>query len=387
MRSYGSYMALLPTAAATDWSWTATSQNQLCAGIINNPSTRQEATAFAIGPCGQGGAATGPSAYLQSEVVGLSYVDEDTYLTCASRGSCAADMKVISGSGLGYRDYDVVNGADGTKFGYTMTGNVCGDLDTVGGYVGVASYLNTGTKEIRTKTNRFYAATPTGPVDRVARGASNDGAPAGPFTGCITEATNGACDGPDRVFKPSEFKFSVFGYLSGSSYNDTVVAGQNGFPAGMDHFGLRVKLSTVGFDASDLKVNNRTYTEAQTGEDVTSLSFAHERGGLHLDFPTQYNIGSVGSMSSGVDTVMDVEATKTIKIKVHGADSSGQFVYIDYLFETAGMGEGKYFIYDPTIQSTEGDLDTGTISSGAATQSPAAMAAITLAGCAVAFLV
>jgi hypothetical protein len=68
---------------------------------------------------------------------------------------------------------------------------------------------------------------------------------------------------------------------------------------------------------------------------------------------------------------MALTATKTVKIKVHGASQAEQFVFIDYLFESESLGAGTYFIYDPTVSevasgsgSSDGSSTSGSSSSG-----------------------
>ena len=99
-------------------------------------------------------------------------------------------------------------------------------MSSVGLYVGVASYLNTGPVEIKTDVNKFYMATASNSdrVDRSGADGSSIGAPVGPFHACIAGVKGGNCDGV-RSFKKSEYKFSVFGYASGADYDTTVVAG------------------------------------------------------------------------------------------------------------------------------------------------------------------
>ena len=146
-------------------------------------------------------------------------------------------------------------------------------LQLVGGYVGIASYLNTGTKDIKTNSNTVFVAT----HDRTSRkdrssdaepmSDSNIGAPKGPFKICISEVGSDKSCGKERVFNPSAYKFSIFGYISVMP-----TAGADGFPAGMDHLGLRMKLSTVGFEVESIKVNNKDYDEASLHKvDVTQL--------------------------------------------------------------------------------------------------------------------
>ena len=120
-----------------------------------------------------------------------------------------------------------------------MTGNV-GDLSTGGVYNGIASYLNTGPVDISTPANILYMATAssTARVNRVADGGSPIGVQLAHSTLVSLTSTQGATvTMPTPKLWPSEFKFSVFGYAAGDAYNTAVVAGQNGFPAGMDRLG------------------------------------------------------------------------------------------------------------------------------------------------------
>ena len=117
----------------------------------------------------------------------------------------------------------------------------------------------------------------------------------------------------------------------------------------MDHLGFRMKLSTVGFKVEDLKVNGAAYDPANQNVNVKTLDLDF----IHIEFPQKYNIGAAGATPATDGTMLPVSATKTIKIKVHSADKVQQFMYIDYLFETATLKKGNYFIYDPSITSTD----------------------------------
>ena len=133
-------------------------------------------------------------------------------------------MKIIMASGVGYVDHDaaVVLDADtDKKYAYVMTGNVYGDITKTGAYAGVASYLNTGAVDITTNSNNVYGVVDPKAIARKARGTSTKGAPAGPYTVCITDAAGGKCTGDLRTFKPSEYKFSIFGALQGAEYDAT----------------------------------------------------------------------------------------------------------------------------------------------------------------------
>ena len=330
--------------SADDWVWTKSSN--LCAGARKTCTNVHSCTDFAIGPC-PGAAATSATRFLKSSFVGAGFVDADKYLT--EGGS--ENMKSLDVTGIGYRDADKVKTEDGGEYAYGMAGNVFGDLATVGGYLGLAHYLNIGDKEIKTNTNNVYVATvnSTDRVDRSSSGGSKYGAPDGPYTTCISDVTSGTC-GEARTFKPSSYKFSIFGYTSGPDYDTTVVAGKNGFPVGMTDMGVRMKLETVGFRASDLSINGRPYDEAKVTENVESFSFVTKRGGLTFNFPIKYNIGNIaGAKTDG--TMLSVTETKTMKIKIHSVERTSML--IDYLFDTSDLGDGTYVIYDPTVEGFE----------------------------------
>jgi hypothetical protein len=275
-----------------------------------------------------------------------------------------------------------------------MAGNIFGGK----GYAGVASYLATGAGDIRTQTNAFYVATGAGDT-RVNRSnsesESNIGAPVGPYTACISKYDNAAADkcGTPRTFKTGEYKFSIFGHLFG-----------NVDFTGRDHLGFRMKvrrllfffssslfpilattltaeasssflpvssvcallvhfpqLSTVGFKVEEVKVNEATWSAAKQNDDVDTMELVHDTGTLKFVFPNDYNVGFVaGATTDGV--MMNVTAGKTVKIKVHSVSAADQFLLIDYLFETESLGDGIYFVYDPTIKEskTGGGTPVGT---------------------------
>lgn len=160
--------------------------------------------------------------------------------------------------------------------------------------------------------------------------------------------------GGTRKFDSGEYKFSVFGTTCGDDYASTIQAGKNGFPVGMDHIGVRMKLTAVGFKVEGLKVNGADYAEANVANDVTKMTIAHGDGELALEFPLKYNYGSAASAEVG--TTLPVAGTKTVKIRVHGADKAAGTVLIDYLFEYADLNaKDKYFMYDPSITGTVKD--------------------------------
>lgn len=336
------------TVGAYKWGWVKS--GQICGGVYTDCDNQASCTATAVGPC-SGDAAT---EYLKSEFVGMAFVKSADYIANTN------SYKQITSTGLGYRDLnakETIAGTDG-KYAYTMTGNYFGE-NNAGGYIGIASYLNTGASDIKVSTNNVYVATNKDEA-RVTRNTGDNtlGAPQGPYTVCITDQAN--CGGT-RTFKSGEFKFSVFGRTSGNDYATQVVAGQNGFPAGMDHIGIRMKLTAVGFKVEGLKVNGADYAEANVNKDVTKMAIAHGNGELALDFPLKYNYGSTaGALTDG--TKLPVAGTKNVKIRVHGADKAAGTVFIDYLFDSADLAaKDKYFMYDPTITGKVVDTSSASL--------------------------
>ena len=134
-----------------------------------------------------------------------------------------------------------------------------------------------------------------------------------------------------------------------------------------------MQLTTVGFKADELKVNGATWSSSTQNQNVQSMELVSDLGEtLTINFPQDYNVGTTnGADASGVN-MMTVTAGKTVKIKVHSVSKTD--VLIDYLFETASLGTGKYFVYDPTI--TESHVVTPTTSSAPAPASASAPAPV-----------
>ena len=83
------------------------------------------------------------------------------------------------------------------------------------------------------------------------------------------------------------------------------------------------------------------------------MELVHTSGTLKIDFPTNYNVGTTDGADPTGNNMMTVTAGETVKIKVHSASLTDQTVLIDYLFDTASLGQGKYFVYDPTIKESK----------------------------------
>ena len=89
----------------------------------------------------------------------------------------------------------------------------------------------------------------------------------------------------------------------------------------------------------------------------------HESGTLVIDFPTKYNVGTTANADDTGEKMMTVTGTHEVKVKVHGASQTDQSVLIDYLFDSSTLGNGKYFIYDPTIKESHTDSSSSSSSS------------------------
>ena len=168
------------------------------------------------------------------------------------------------------------------------------------------------------------------------------GAPDGPYEVCISDidATTKAC-GAARVFKPDEYKFSIFGAIFGTDFDTEVVAGKNEFPATMNAMGVRMNMKATGFKVTDLKINGKTWEKGSVATDVTSMTIMHADGGVSVKFPTKYNIGTTADLAN--------LKTATIKIRVSNVDATAQTFDMDYLFDTDDIKFGQYFIYDPAV--------------------------------------
>jgi len=131
-------------------------------------------------------------------------------------------------------------------------------------------------------------------------------------------------------------------------------------------------MSTVGFKVDEVKVNGAVWSTATQNNNVATMELVHSTGTLKFDFPTDYNVGTTAGADATGQNMMTVTAGKTVKIKVHTVSASDQSLLIDYLFETATLGSGKYFVYDPTIkESKTGGAGGGTPATPVGTTSAA----------------
>jgi hypothetical protein len=312
--------------------WVKSSTTNMCAGIMEECDSIETCTLTAFGPCTD--ASKGAYASLQSTFVGLAFV-EDGYLTDASKAKVVDPDE--SGTN-GYRDSAQMK-ADGYEYAYTMTGGRYGDMSQVGGYMGIASYFNTGSKAIETNEVTLHTSDDENKNRVTDKGTGVYGAPMRDFQACISEVSGGKC-GAKRSFGPGDYKFSIFGWTKGPNFPPP--KGSDGFPQ-YTHLGVRMQLKAVGFKPTDLKINGDKTLENIGSTDVTSITIITGDDTMKLDFPKKYNYGKVGSGKLEVP-----DGTKDVGIKVSAAGDSA--IYIDYLFDTTDLAtQLRYFIYDPDV--------------------------------------
>ncbi len=360
-------LALTLPAANAAYTWTK--GTKICAGIKVPCTDKATCSATAVGPCPDG---KKPTAYLESQFEGLAFVNSKKYLD-AKTGKVSSDAKtykIIEATGPGFRDYKgEIKPADGGKFAFTMAGNVFGDTNTAGGYAGLVSYLNTGTTTLETNTVEVFGAS-TGDVatDRSAGSDWSDsdkGAPQGPYKACISEIGADKTCGAKRSFKADEYKFSIFGSVSGTDYDTTVVAGKGDFPADMDKMGVRMQLKATGFAVKDLKVNGKSWDKSMVNDDVKSMFIMHESGGLNLEFPKKYNTGPTAGAVK--DKALANTGTHDMAIRISEVDTTAQTIKIDYLFDTSKIKKDTWFIYDPDVtEVAKGSADPNAPATAAA---------------------
>lgn len=357
------------------WSWVTASGKNICAGIntncgdwtVNPPNKLSSCTTLGVGPCE--GTATSPASYLKMAFSGIRTVASgggDGFWNPTTTNPSGA-KNLFPFDGPSYRDYKADVPSGDTKYTYTMVGNTFSNASRAMGYVGIASYLLTGDKDLVTNSNNFYVYKGNGPTARVDRSnfgvglsESTIGAPDGPYKVCISKFDDTATDkcGADRTFKSGDYKFSVFGHFYGNpDFTD------------VDQFVVRMKLSTAGTDSNfarlrNLKVNGKRIiktgqAQVHTYDDVQSIELDHSSGTLKIDFPTDYNVGStVGADATG-EKMMNLIAGKNVKIRVDFLQKHQQgevdvdYIYLDFLFETSSLGQDTYFVYDPIITESK----------------------------------
>ncbi|CAE8602212.1 unnamed protein product [Polarella glacialis] len=286
----------------------------MCAGVETVCSNAASCTRVAFGPCG--GVAS-PEFYLQQEVQGFALImaNDSAYMTNFSELTAS----VIANNKYRAIDGDLTLG-DAT-YARITAGQYVGDAPSVsGGYIGMASYLlKNGT--ISTNVNDFLV--PDGPELSTTKTKS----------ACISELdTATSTCGAALTYKTGDFKFSLFGFTTGSSFV---------LPNGVTYLGIRTKLTKKNFPA-DVEVTFNGKTKTLDGltpistSDVTSVELAGTSRSFTINFPEKYNVGSIGYDGY----VSTPTATKDVMIKVAAVDGDADSIYVDYLFDAADLRFG-----------------------------------------------
>jgi hypothetical protein len=362
--------ALSRQAQAGTYCWVKTAKTatellegyDICAGIDADPQTWKAYNAVAMGPCTSD--VEGPPVYMEQDLHDLIFVSsKDDYLT--------NETNIIEvdpyPNHLPYRDFSGAVEKYGGKYAFIQAGGFYGDYpEESGGYVGYANYLVTdGT--LSTNVNDFYLA--AGKDDNhTLRGDSEYGAPLGPYSVCISPLKNGAC-GDAISMTEGHFKFSMFGYTTGTAYQFPQI---NNAAAG--YFGMRMEIVLKNMDGTtpsgvkeSLSFNNDPKLTLDNIGHTNVKSFRFSMGKLGMidyTFPTTYNIGTTPDGDSM--TVPTPTSTKTVEIHVSAVKGNNNAVYVDYLFEGSDFAVvDKYFVYDPTITAVTGETASAAASTAA----------------------
>ncbi|CAE8732560.1 unnamed protein product [Polarella glacialis] len=350
MKSATSRVVLLLSVAGSakslTWVKAGNGSQAMCAGVETDCNDAASCTRVAFGPCG--GVAS-PEFYFQAEVHGFAFINttDSAYLT---------NMQELKGSAIANNNYRAIDSdltaGDATYARITAGQYVGTDPSVSGGYIGMASYLlKKGTISIN--QNDFLV--PDGPLKSTTTSKK----------ACIAElnTTTSTC-GAALTYKTGDFKFSLFGFTTGSSF---------ALPSGVTYLGIRTKLTKKNFPADvEVTFNGKAKTLAGLTaigtSDVTSVELTGTNRSLTMNFPQKYNVGDI----TDVGEASTPTATKDVKIKVAAVDGDADSIYVDYLFDAADFKAAKkYFVYDPTVSEVSTAVSTG---SGLAVVSEAALA-------------
>ncbi|CAE8642838.1 unnamed protein product, partial [Polarella glacialis] len=176
----------------------------MCAGVETDCNNAASCTPVAS-----------PEFYFQADVQGFALIkaDDSAYLT---------NMEEMKGSPIANNNYRAIDSdltAGDATYARITAGQYVGDDPSVsGGYIGMASFLlKKGTISIN--ENDFMV--PDGPTQSTTTSKS----------ACIAEldTTTSTC-GAALTYKTGDFKFSLFGFTTGSSF---------ALPSGVTYLGIR----------------------------------------------------------------------------------------------------------------------------------------------------
>lgn len=310
----------------TAWVKAGSGAQQMCAGATDACTSVETCTYHAYGPCG--GAST-PPIYIEGSITALAVIEggSEAYLSDDTKITQLTPSPVVNNGYKGSEgDLTVTdsNGATIATYARMTAGAFYGSDPMVsGGFLGMAAYiLQTGT--LQTKMNNVDIPTAVGSATTSSQEV------------CIAELTAGAC-GTEITYTAGDYKFSLFGYTTGSNFQvDPAVT----------HVGFRTKMKLVGA-AADLTINGDKTLSTIGTADVASITVTEQGGAKKqqtITFPNKYNTGPKSNL-------LVPQATKTVKIKVSDTGLGDQSIYVDYLFEKLTAAD-EYFIYDPDVRET-----------------------------------
>ena len=196
-------LTFVPFAVGNSFNWikAGNGSDAVCAGAMNSCSDISSCTTVAVGACSE---VAPPASYFEISIVGLAMVegDDQAYL---SNDSKLSSLTAASVSNNRYRELDDAETVGNATYASLRSGAFYGAPATAGAFIGMAAYvLTNGT----ISTNMMPVVVPS------AAGSTTTQEQ----TLCIAALTAGTC-GDSLRFSSGSFKYSMFSYTMGSSFN------------------------------------------------------------------------------------------------------------------------------------------------------------------------
>jgi hypothetical protein len=345
------------TVSSADAALSWIKANGVCAGGYENCASKEECTYTGVGPCTAD--EKEPKWHLASTFVGLAFVS-DGYTTDFANKAKVIEPKP-GAQGFRKAEAGQTNAGIDTEYAYAMAATMFGSSDKAYGYAGLASYLNTGTKDISVNQNTFYGFSDY----------NTDFSTPTEYDICIAPMTGTTC-GPKVTFKPGAYKFSLFGNNLGADWKTSIAGLSNKIKMATStkvHMGFRMQVQAKGIAFDNVTLNGGTDI-ANIGEtDVTSIVIANADTELKYTFPKNFNYGKASTIQAEGDAGLKTGAIKVV------VSLEQDTLIIDYLFpmDKVGTDGDQYFVYDPEI--TAGKAGTTGVPAGAAAAATSAAAA------------
>ncbi|CAE8705506.1 unnamed protein product [Polarella glacialis] len=296
------FASVAGSAAQISWVKGGDGSEAVCAGIdetCSDDSDVAECTRVSFGLCQSTGE---PTTYLTQRVLGFALTQgtDSQYMT----GIELLEPNPISSNGYLAYEKDLVAGSGTFTSLHFSSGSWVGDNpETIGGYIGTASYLMQG-GSISTDVNDFMIPVKAGVPETFVAGA---------------------------------FKFSLFGFTCGSAFS---------MPDGTTYVGIRTSLTLVTTSTQVVVTYNGDKNISTIGtSDVTLITVTMGDKIMELKFPQSYNVGDLLNGEASENNSKNI-----VNIKVAQVPSDPYSVYVDYLFAASDLQVAdKYFVYDPTV--------------------------------------